>query len=71
MPFQNKPSGFSPQSLRLLDVALTRMWVEQLVIGAIRTGANSDVLASLKEKKRRLDELGMQRRADKATRSEK
>lgn len=71
MPFQNKPSGFSPQSLHLLDVALTRLWLEQVSIGATFTHADPQVKSMLLENKRRLDELGMQRRPIRKPKSEK
>jgi len=62
MPFQKNPDGFSPESLGLLDVAMTKLWLQQVVIGASLSGAAPAVQASLHDKVRRLDEIGMQRR---------
>ncbi|HRN83798.1 MAG TPA: hypothetical protein PK857_03180 [Hyphomicrobium sp.] len=62
MPFKKNPDGFSPESLGLLDVAMTRLWLQQAAVGASLSGAAPAVRASLKDKIRRLDEIGMQRR---------
>jgi hypothetical protein len=62
MPFHKRPVGFSPEALGLLDVAMTRLWLEQIVIGANLSGADAETCATLRAKLRRLDELGMQRR---------
>lgn len=62
MPFQKNPDGFSPESLGLLDVAMTKLWLQQVVLGASLSGAPPAVQASLHDKVRRLDELGMPRR---------
>ena len=62
MPFPKNPDGFSPESLGLLDVAMTRLWLEQVVLGASLSGAAPAVQASLQENVRRLNELGMQHR---------
>lgn len=64
MPFEKIPDGFSPESLRLLDVAMTKLWLQQVALGAAHTGANSTVHAAVQDKVRRLEELGMQRRAN-------
>ncbi|MGE0024504.1 MAG: hypothetical protein AB7S70_12845 [Hyphomicrobium sp.] len=71
MPFPRKPAGFSPQALRLLDVAMTRMWLKQVAIGASASGADPEVRASVQESMRRLDELGMQRPPRKSRQPEK
>jgi len=71
MPFPRKPAGFSPQALRLLDVAMTRMWLKQVAIGASARDADAEVRASVQESMRRLDELGMQRRPRKSRKPEK
>jgi hypothetical protein len=71
MPFQKKPVGFSPEVLGLLDVAMTRLWLEQVAIGAASSGADPEVRASLKASMRRLDEMGMQRRPRRSPQPEK
>jgi hypothetical protein len=62
MPFPKNPDGFSPESLGLLDVAMTKLWLKQVVAGASISGAAPSVQASLHDKVRRLNEIGMQRR---------
>lgn len=71
MPFHEKPVGFSSEALGLLDVAMTRLWLKQVAIGALSSGAAPEVRASLQARMRRLDELGMQRRPRKSPRPEK
>lgn len=71
MPFHEKPVGFSSEALGLLDVAMTRLWLQQVAIGASASGADADVRASLQARLRRLDELGMQRRPMKSPQPEK
>ncbi|WP_083567313.1 hypothetical protein [Hyphomicrobium sp. CS1GBMeth3] len=70
MPFHEKPFGFSTEVLGLLDVAMTRLWLKQVEIGASASDADPEVRASLKAKMRRLDELGMQRRPRKSPQPE-
>lgn len=37
-PFIEKPEGFSSETLELLDNALTKLWLEQVAIGAAMSG---------------------------------
>jgi hypothetical protein len=37
-PFIEKPEGFSPEALQLLDDALVKMWLEQVAAGAALSG---------------------------------
>ncbi len=37
-PFIEKPEGFSSETLELLDTALTKLWLEQVAIGAAMSG---------------------------------
>lgn len=62
MPFQKNPDGFSPESLGLLDVAMTKLWLQHVAVGASLSGAAPAVQASVQDKVRRLNEIGMQRR---------
>lgn len=62
MPFMQKPDGFSPESLGLLDVAMTKLWLQQVATGAALSGADPAVQASLRDNVRRINEIGMQRR---------
>ncbi len=71
MPFREKPMGFSSASLGLLDIAMTRLWLRHVAIGASSSNANAEVRASLDARLRRLDELGMQRRPKKPSQPEK
>ena len=64
MPFDKIPDGFSPESLGLLDVAMTKLWLQQVALGAARTGTDSTVHAAVQDKVRRIEELGMQRRTN-------
>jgi hypothetical protein len=63
MPFSTPPPGFSPDSLRLLDVALTRAWLERVAIGASRGCADAAVCAELWDKVDRLDRLSGRQKA--------
>jgi hypothetical protein len=71
VPFPQRPVGFSSEALRLLDVAMTRLWLEQAAIGAASSEATPEVRALLRNRKQRLDELGMQRRPRKSSNPEK
>ena len=62
MPFMQKPEGFGSESLGLLDDAMTKLGLQQVLIGACLSGANPAVQPSLHDKVRRLHELGMRRR---------
>lgn len=62
MPFKKKPDGFSPESLGLLDFAMTKLWLQQVAVGASLSGAESAVQMSLQDKVRRLNDIGTQRR---------
>lgn len=57
MPFHQIPPGFSADSLRRLDVALTRAWMERVAIGASLSCADAALCADLWEKVERLDRL--------------
>lgn len=57
MPFPEFPPGFGPHSLQLLDVALTRAWLERVAIGASLSGADNTVCADLWAKVERLSQL--------------
>ena len=37
-PFTGQPEGFSAGALELLDEALTKLWLEQVAIGAAMSG---------------------------------
>lgn len=69
MPFLEHPPGFGPESLRLLDVALTRLWMERVAIGASQKCADAALCADLWGKVERLDDL-QSRRRNRAARSE-
>lgn len=62
MPFDKNPDGFSPNSLGLLDVAMTKLWLQNVAVGASLSGASPAVQASLDDKLRRVREIGMPRR---------
>lgn len=62
MPFHGRPPGFSSDSLRLLDVALTRVWMERVAIGASLSCADAALCAELWDKVERLDRLQPTRR---------
>jgi hypothetical protein len=47
MPFPIKPPGFDSHALDLLDIALTRAWMERVATGASLSGADSATCASL------------------------
>ena len=57
MPFPAKPPGFDSDSLNLLDIALTRAWMEHVATGASLSGADSATCASLWEQVGVLDAL--------------
>lgn len=61
MPFEKMPDGFSHEALGLLDIAMTKLWLEQVAIGASLNGASPEMRASLRNDVRRLNELGTQR----------
>lgn len=63
MPFPSRPPGFSPDSMRLLDVALTRAWLERVAIGASLGRADAALCAELWDKVDRLDRLSGHRKA--------
>lgn len=71
MPFPQKPPGFSADSLRLLDVALTRAWMERVAIGASLSCADAALCADLWKKVERLDQLQAVRRRSASRKSEK
>lgn len=62
MPFEQNPDGFSSDTLGLLDVAMTKLWLQHVAVGASLSGAAPAVQAALQDKVRRLDEIGMPRR---------
>jgi hypothetical protein len=63
MPFDKQPPGFSFDALRLLDVAMTRAWLERVAIGASLSRADASLCADLWEKVERLDKLQLGRRS--------
>lgn len=62
MPFKEKPAGFSSHTLELLDVAMTKLWLEQVAIGASLSGASTAVRASLDNNVQRLGALSTNRK---------
>jgi hypothetical protein len=46
-PFTSQPEGFSSGTLELLDDALTRLWLEQVAIGATMSGLEPDAVERL------------------------
>lgn len=71
MPFDQPPPGFSPESMRLLDVALTRAWLERVAIGASLSCADATLCAELWEKVERLERLQSGQRSPKTKQLEK
>jgi hypothetical protein len=61
----------SPQTLELLDIAMTKLWFEQVAMGASLGGASQTIHASLLDNVRRLNELGMHRRTRTSRQPEK
>jgi hypothetical protein len=61
MPFPRHPVGFSPETLRLLDVAMTRLWLEQVAIGASLSLAEPSLREELHNQVVRIRELGRSR----------
>lgn len=57
MPFPQIPPGFSRDALRLLDIAMTRAWMERVAIGASESGADAKLCATLWGKVDRLEKL--------------
>jgi hypothetical protein len=57
MPFPTKPPGFGSHALDLLDIALTRAWIERVATGASLSGADSATRAALWEQVSVLDAL--------------
>lgn len=55
MPFLEHPPGFGRDSLRLLDIALTRSWLERLAMGASLSHADPAVCRDLWRAVERLD----------------
>lgn len=62
MPFPQVPPGFSRDALRLLDIAMTRAWMERVAIGASQSGADANLCAALWGKVDRLEKLQSGRR---------
>lgn len=46
-PFIARPEGFSSSTLELMDDALTRLWLEQVAIGATMSGLKPDAVERL------------------------
>jgi hypothetical protein len=69
-PFDETPPGFRPESLELLDIAMTKLWLEQVAIGATQSGASPEVRNSVNTSIRLLKERGTQRRKRSANSSE-
>ena len=57
-PFDETPPGFRPESLELLDIAMTKLWLEQVAIGATQSGASPEVRNSVNTSIRLLKERG-------------
>lgn len=62
MPFPQIPPGFSRDALRLLDIAMTRAWMERVAIGASESGADANLCATLWGKVDRLEKLQSSKR---------
>jgi len=71
MPFPRKPAGFSTETLGLLDVAMTKLWLEQVAIGASLGNADPTLRASLRDQMGRLNELGTSRRVKRRRKGER
>lgn len=63
MPFPKHPPGFSTDSLRLPDFALTRAWMERVAIGASQSCADATLCADLWEKVDRIEQIQSGRRS--------
>lgn len=64
MPFDHKPPGFSPASLRLLDVALTKAWLQRVANGAVLSRADPALCAELWSMVDRIERVQAGQRAD-------
>ena len=56
MPFTKKPDGVDDETLRMLDNAMTKLWLEQVAIGAEEKGASSETHSAIQEQLRLLKE---------------
>lgn len=56
MPFTKKPDGVDEETLKLLDTAMTKLWLEQVAIGAGQKGASSETHAEIQDQLRILSE---------------
>lgn len=56
MPFTKKPDGVDEDTLKLLDNAMTKLWLEQVAIGAGQKGASSETQTAIQDQLRLLKE---------------
>jgi hypothetical protein len=72
-PFIGQPEGFSSGALELLDDALTKLWLEQVAIGATMSGLKPDAIEKLlqAERTRPSQSRGAQSRSSQRRVSEK
>ncbi|MFM7085050.1 MAG: hypothetical protein ACKOW3_08620 [Hyphomicrobium sp.] len=56
MPFTKKPDGMDDETLKLLDNAMTKLWLEQVAIGAGQKGASSETHSAIQDQLRLLKE---------------
>ncbi len=63
MPFIEKPEGLSAATLELLDAALTKLWLEQVAIGAALRGAPAPDANAAPAHKSPQERQGFDRRA--------
>lgn len=70
MPFHHTPPGFSPASLHLLDVALTKTWLERVASGAVLSAADPALCAELQAMVMRMERLQSGQRTDVAAQPE-
>ena len=57
LPFHHTHPGFSPDSLHLLDVALTKAWLERVANGAVLSAADPALCAELQAMVIRMERL--------------
>lgn len=56
MPFTKKPDGVDEETLKLLDNAMTKLWLEQVAIGAGQKGASPETHSAIQDQLRFLKE---------------
>lgn len=57
-PFIGQPEGFSPETLDLLDKAMTGLWLEQVAIGAAMSGFKLTATGKISEYERSVPSPG-------------